>query len=142
MGYGVMVTQQILVLFFQVRILVVQHEAFLIERGAFFMCGGCFRDDVQTAFFPSLGFCKKIFHLSGYIVSLLKQVYCVLKDVPAIFQPKLSPSLWRTGKGLPEKGIFFCAKRFFNLRQAIFRSAPNDFPLSAGWFPVLILTEG
>ena len=40
MGYGVMVTQQILVLFFQVRILVAQHEAFLMERGAFFMCGG------------------------------------------------------------------------------------------------------
>lgn len=101
LGYGVMVTQQILVLFFQVRILVVQHEAFLMEREAFFMRGGWFRDDVQTAFFPSQGFCKKIFHLSGYIVSLLKQVYCVLKDVPAIFQPKLSPSLWRTGKGLP-----------------------------------------
>ena len=76
MGYGVMVTQQILVLFsrfesvaqrkgcrwhlifaedwtmvlmvtqrdsgpvFQVRILVVQHEAFLMEREAFFMRGG------------------------------------------------------------------------------------------------------
>lgn len=40
LGYGVMVTQQILVLFFQVRILVVQHEAFLMEREAFFMRGG------------------------------------------------------------------------------------------------------
>ena len=39
MGYGVMVTQQILVLFFQVRILVVQHEAFLMGREAFFMRG-------------------------------------------------------------------------------------------------------
>ena len=27
------------------------------------------------------------------------------------------------------------------LKRAFF-SAPNDFPLSAGWFPVLILTEG
>ena len=40
LDYGVMVTQQILVLFFQVRILVVQHEAFLMEREAFFMRGG------------------------------------------------------------------------------------------------------
>ena len=39
LDYGVMVTQQILVLFFQVRILVVQHEAFLMEREAFFMRG-------------------------------------------------------------------------------------------------------
>jgi hypothetical protein len=45
-------------------------------------------------------------------------------------------------KAFLKKGIFFCAKRFFNLRQAIFRSAPNDFQLSAGGFSVLILTEG
>ncbi len=36
MGYGVTVTQQILVLFFQVRILVVQREAFLLGREVFF----------------------------------------------------------------------------------------------------------
>lgn len=40
LGYGVMVTQQILVLFFQVRILVAQHrrKEICMERISFFCC--------------------------------------------------------------------------------------------------------
>jgi len=54
----------------------------------------------------------------------------------------VSAYLTEDGKGSSLKGLFFCAKRFFNLSQAIFRSAPNDFPLSADRFPVFILKEG
>lgn len=46
LGYGVMVTQQILVLFFQVRILVAQHrkKEICTERISFFIiCLCCFR---------------------------------------------------------------------------------------------------
>ena len=121
-----MVTQQILVLFFQVRILVVQHEAFLMEREAFFMRGGWFRDDVQTAFFPSQGFCKKIFHLSGYIVSLLKQVYCV-QGCTGHLSAEAFPFFMEDGKRPSLKGLFF-------LRQTIFQSQASDFSFCAKWF--------
>ena len=62
-----MVTQQILVLFFQVRILVVQHEAFLISGKAFFVRGGWFRGDVKMVFFSLTG----IFQKSSFIFQIL-----------------------------------------------------------------------
>ena len=100
LDYGVMVTQQILVLFFQVRILVVQHEAFLMEREAFYAWRLIPRRRAN-GFLSFPGILQKIFHLSGYIVSLFKTSILCPEGCTGHLQPKLSPSLWRTGKGLP-----------------------------------------
>ena len=143
LDYGVMVTQQILVLFFQVRILVVQHEAFLISGKAFFCARWLVPGRCENGIlFPHRDFSKKLLHLSGLIVSLLKTSSLCPEGCTGHLSAEGVCIPYGRRERLFLKRFFFCAKRFFNLSQAIFRSAPNDFPLSADRFPVFILKEG
>jgi hypothetical protein len=92
--------------------------------------------------FPHRDFSKKLLHLSGLIVSLLKtSLLCPEGCIGHLSAEGVCIPYGRRER-LFLKRTFFCAKRFFNLSQAIFRSAPNDFPLSADRFPVFILKEG
>ena len=60
-------------------------------------------------------FSGNILHLSGCEVMCCHTMLYRMKDVSGIFQSSF----------MAESDKKICAKRFFNLSQAIFRSAPN-----------------
>ncbi len=83
-----------------------------------------FRDAaVSPRTFPlaSTGFSKILLHLSSFTLNRCLIMDCVLKDVSVIFQPHF----------IAERGKKFCGEKYFFLRQEIFVSLSNDFPISA-----------